>query len=594
MKQAIKQHIDALRKVMAEEGVQAFIVPSTDPHMSEYVAPHWQAREWISGFTGSAGTVVVTTDKAGLWTDSRYFLQAAGQLEGTGIGLFKEMLPETPDIPAFLYEELQPGGTVGIDATVFSTREAEALTEELAGAGIGVKCMADPFARIWHDRPAMPEAPVMQYPLHYAGRSCADKLADIRQKMQESGVQVLLLSALDEIAWTLNLRGNDVHCNPVVVSYLVITENEAHYFINPQKLTCEVREYLNEYGIALHLYEDITGFLSQLQEKTVGLQPGQTNYALSMALSSTTCSVREMPSPVALLKAVRNEQEIEGIRAAMQRDGVALVRFLMWLEQAVPQGGETEMSIDRKLHELRAAQPLYRGESFDTIAGYGAHGAIVHYEATPETDAPLLPRGFLLLDSGAQYLDGTTDITRTIALGPLTDDERLDYTLVLKGHIALASAVFPEGTRGAQLDVLTRMPMWQHHANYLHGTGHGVGHFLNVHEGPQSIRMQENPVALLPGMVTSNEPGIYRAGSHGVRTENLLLTVPAGEGMFGRYLRFETLTLCPICTRGIITEMLTADEIAWLNSYHQMVYEKLSPGLNEEERNWLARATRAI
>ena len=385
-----------------------------------------------------------------------------------------------------------------------------------------------------------------------------------------------------------------MHCNPVVVSYLVITENEAHYFINPPKLTCEAREYLNEYGIALHLYEDITGFLSQLQEKTVGLQPGQTNYALSMALSSTTCSVREMPSPVALLKAVRNEQEIEGIRAAMQRDGVALVRFLMWLEQAVPQGGETEMSIDRKLHELRAAQPLYKGESFDTIAGCGAHGAIVHYEATPETDAPLLPRGFLLLDSGAQYLDGTTDITRTIALGPLTDDERLDYTLVLKGHIALASAVFPEGTRGAQLDVLARMPMWQHHANYLHGTGHGVGHFLNVHEGPQSIRMQENPVALLPGMVTSNEPGIYRAGSHGVRTENLLLTVPAGEGLFGRYLRFETLTLCPICTRGIIKGMLTADETAWLNSYHQMVYEKLSPGLNEEERNWLARATRAI
>ena len=594
MKQTIKQRIEDLRKIMAEEGVQAFIVPSTDPHMSEYVAPHWQAREWISGFTGSAGTVVVTTDKAGLWTDSRYFLQAAGQLEGTGIGLFKEMLPETPDIPAFLSEELQPGEMVGIDATVFSTREAEALTEKLAGAGIGVKCMADPFARIWHDRPTMPEAPVMQYPLHYAGRSCADKLADIRQKMQESGVQVLLLSALDEIAWTLNLRGDDVHCNPVVVSYLVITENEAHYFINPQKLTCEVREYQNEYGIVLHLYEDITGFLSQLQEKTVGLQPGQTNYALSMALSSTTCSVREMPSPVALLKAVRNEQEIEGIRAAMQRDGVALVRFLMWLEQAVPQGGETEMSIDRKLHELRAAQPLYRGESFDTIAGYGAHGAIVHYEATPETDDPLLPRGFLLLDSGAQYLDGTTDITRTIALGPLTDDERLDYTLVLKGHIALASAVFPEGTRGAQLDVLARMPLWQHHANYLHGTGHGVGHFLNVHEGPQSIRMQENPVALLPGMVTSNEPGIYRAGSHGVRTENLLLTVPAGEGMFGRYLRFETLTLCPICTRGIIKEMLTADETAWLNSYHQMVYEKLSPGLNEEERNWLAQATRAI
>ncbi len=593
MEQTIRQRIEALRKVMEEEGVQAFIVPSTDPHMSEYVAPHWQAREWISGFTGSAGTVVVTMDKAGLWTDSRYFLQAAEQLEGTDICLYKEMLPETPDIPTFLSRELKPHDAIGIDATVFSTQEALTLTEKLAGASISVKCIADPFAYIWHDRPAIPEASAKVYPLCYAGKSCADKLADIRRKMQENGVQVLLLSALDEIAWTLNLRGDDVHCNPVVVSYLVITEKEAHYFINPKKLPREVTEHLAGYAIALHPYEAITGFLSRLQGQTVGLQPGQTNYALSTALGATTCTIREIPSPVALLKAVRNEQEIAGIHAAMQRDGVALVRFLMWLEQAV-QSGETEMSIDRKLHELRAAQPLYMGESFDTIAGYGAHGAIVHYEATPETDTALLPRGFLLLDSGAQYLDGTTDITRTIALGPLTDDERLDYTLVLKGHIALASAVFPEGTRGAQLDVLARMPMWQHRANYLHGTGHGVGHFLNVHEGPQSIRMNENPVALQPGMVTSNEPGIYRAGSHGVRTENLLLTVPAGEGMFGRYLRFETLTLCPICTRGIIKEMLTTDEIAWLNSYHQMVYERLSPSLNEQECAWLAKATHKL
>ena len=594
MVQTIRQRIDALRKIMAEEGVQAFIVPSTDPHMSEYVAPHWQARKWISGFTGSAGTVVVTMDKAGLWTDSRYFLQAAEQLKDTGISLYKEMLPETPDIPAFLSKELKPQGSVGIDGTVFSTQEAKSLTEELAKTGFNVKSITDPFARIWHDRPAIPETPVTLYPLHYAGRNCTDKLNDIRREMRINGIQVLLLSALDEIAWTLNLRGNDVHCNPVIVSYLVITESETHYFINPKKLTCEVMKYLNESAITLHPYEDIAGFLSQLQGKTVGVQPRQTNYALGCALSSTTCSIREVSSPVALLKAVRNAQEIEGIHAAMQRDGVALVRFLMWLEKAVPRGKETEMSVDRKLHELRAAQPLYMGESFNTIAGYGSHGAIVHYEATPETDVPLLPRGFLLLDSGAQYLDGTTDITRTIALGPLTDDERLDYTLVLKGHIALASAIFPEGTRGAQLDVLARMPLWQHRANYLHGTGHGVGHFLNVHEGPQSIRMNENPVPLLPGMVTSNEPGIYRTGSHGIRTENLLLTVPAGEGMFGRYLRFETLTLCPISTCGIIKEMLTKDETTWLNNYHQMVYEKLSPNLNKEERNWLAQATCAI
>ncbi len=578
---------------MQAEKADAFIIPSTDPHISEYVAPHWQSREWISGFTGSAGTVVVTHDKAGLWTDSRYFLQAAQQLEDTGIDLYKEMLPETPGISEFLCQELEAGNTVGIDGYVFSMLDARQLRKELANKQIELKSMADPMDSIWTDRPALPQAPACIYGTQYAGRTCREKLEDIRLEMKQAGAQALLLPALDEIAWTLNLRGSDVHCNPVVVSYLLIDEEEAHYFIEPQKLTPEVKAYLEDNRVTCHAYTDLLPYLRQLKASTLLLTPGKTNQAVSEAVP-TGCRLVEGASPVSLLKAIRNEQEIAGLRKAMQRDGVALVKFLKWLEEAVPGGQETEISVDRKLHELRAAQPLYKGESFDTIAGYGAHAAIVHYEATPETDVPLQPRGFLLLDSGAQYLDGTTDITRTIALGPLTEEEKTDYTLILKGHIDLAMAVFPEGTRGAQLDVLARMPIWQHRMNFLHGTGHGVGHFLNVHEGPQSIRMNENPVALRAGMLTSNEPGVYKAGCHGIRTENLVLTVPAGEGMFGRYLKFETMTLCPICTKGIVRELLTQEEADWLNQYHRTVYEKLSPDLDEDERYWLKKACEKI
>lgn len=593
MNTIIRKRLEALRTWMQAEKTDAFIIPSTDPHISEYVAPHWQSREWISGFTGSAGTVVVTRDKAGLWTDSRYFLQAAQQLEGTGIDLYKEMLPETPGISEFLCQELEAGSTVGIDGYVFSMLDARQLRKELANKQIELKSMADPMDSIWTDRPALPQAPACIYGTQYAGRTCREKLEDIRLEMKQAGAQALLLPALDEIAWTLNLRGSDVHCNPVVVSYLLIDEEEAHYFIELQKLTPEVKAYLEDNRVTCHAYTDLLPYLRQLKASALLLTPGKTNQAVSEAVPES-CRIVEGASPVALLKAVRNEQEIAGLRKAMQRDGVALVKFLKWLEEAVPGGQETEISVDRKLHELRAAQPLYKGESFDTIAGYGAHAAIVHYEATPETDVPLQPRGFLLLDSGAQYLDGTTDITRTIALGPLTEEERTDYTLILKGHIDLAMAVFPEGTRGAQLDVLARMPIWQHRMNFLHGTGHGVGHFLNVHEGPQSIRMNENPVALRAGMLTSNEPGVYKAGSHGIRTENLVLTVPAGEGMFGRYLKFETVTLCPICTKGIVRELLTQEEADWLNQYHRTVYEKLSTDLDEDERYWLKKACEKI
>lgn len=593
MNSTINNRIAALRAHIAQEQIQAFIIPSTDPHLSEYVAPHWQSREWISGFTGSAGTVVVTAKDAGLWTDSRYFLQAARQLEGTCITLYKEMLPETPNIPEFLSAHLQEGDCVGIDGKMFSAEEVEHLQKELKKSGICIKSIADPMQLLWTDRPAMPLAPTFVYDTKYAGMSFTEKLPAVRQAMEAAGADSLLLAALDEIAWLLNIRGNDVHCNPVVVSYLLIEKDKVNYFAQPQKVTPELAEYFSANGISVHPYEEIGHYLNSFNAHSILMNPAKTNYAIYSAIRPG-CLIINGASPVALLKAIRNKQEIAGIHAAMQRDGVALVKFLKWLDEAVPAGKETEISVDKKLHTFRAAQPLYMGESFDTIAGYKEHGAIVHYEATPETDVTLKPEGFLLLDSGAQYLDGTTDITRTIALGPLTEEEKTDYTLILKGHIALAMAVFPEGTRGAQLDVLARMPIWKKRMNYLHGTGHGVGHFLNVHEGPQSIRMNENPVVLQPGMVTSNEPGVYKAGSHGIRTENLVLTVPAGEGMFGKYLKFETLTLCPICRKGIIKELLTAEEIGWLNNYHRTVYEKLSPDLNNDEREWLKEACKAV
>lgn len=593
MKQSIKERIHALRMTFRPNNIKAFIIPSTDPHLSEYVAPYWMSREWISGFTGSAGTAVILMDKAGLWTDSRYFLQAEKELEGSGITLYKEMLPETPSITKFLCQNLKPGESVSIDGKMFSVQQVEQMKEDLAPYQLQVNLFGDPLKNIWKDRPSMPDAPAFIYDVKYAGKSCGEKVAAIRTELKEKGIFALFLSSLDEIAWTLNLRGSDVHCNPVIVSYLLVTQDEVVYFISPEKITQEVNEYLQEQQVSLRKYDEAESFLNSFTGENILIDPKKTNYAIYSAINPA-CKVVRGESPVTLLKAIRNEQEIAGIHHAMQRDGVALVKFLKWLEASVLSGKETELSVDRKLHEFRAAQPLYMGESFDTIAGYKEHGAIVHYSATEESDVTLQSKGFLLLDSGAQYLDGTTDITRTIALGELTEEEKTDYTLILKGHIALAMAKFPAGTRGAQLDVLARMPIWSHGMNFLHSTGHGVGHFLSVHEGPQSIRMNENPIVLQPGMVTSNEPGVYKAGSHGIRTENLTLVCKDKEGMFGEYFKFETITLCPICKKGIIKEMLTAEEVKWFNDYHQTVYKKLSPSLNEEEKKWLLEATKAI
>ena len=593
MKQSIKERIHALRMTFRPNNIKVFIIPSTDPHLSEYVAPYWMSREWISGFTGSAGTAVILMDKAGLWTDSRYFLQAEKELEGSGITLYKEMLPETPSITKFLCQNLKPGESVSIDGKMFSVQQVEQMKEDLAPYQLQVNLFGDPLKNIWKNRPSMPDAPAFIYDVKFAGKSCGEKVAAIRTELKEKGIFALFLSSLDEIAWTLNLRGSDVHCNPVIVSYLLVTQDEVVYFISPEKITQEVNKYLQEQQVSLRKYDEAESFLNSFTGENILIDPKKTNYAIYSAINPA-CKVVRGDSPVTLLKAIRNEQEIAGIHHAMQRDGVALVKFLKWLEASVLSGKETELSVDRKLHEFRAAQPLYMGESFDTIAGYKEHGAIVHYSATEESDVTLQSKGFLLLDSGAQYLDGTTDITRTIALGELTEEEKTDYTLILKGHIALAMAKFPAGTRGAQLDVLARMPIWSHGMNFLHGTGHGVGHFLSVHEGPQSIRMNENPIVLQPGMVTSNEPGVYKAGSHGIRTENLTLVCKDKEGMFGEYFKFETITLCPICKKGIIKEMLTAEEVKWFNDYHQTVYKKLSPSLNEEEKKWLLEATKAI
>lgn len=593
MKESITERIGRLRQCLREQSLSAFIIPSTDPHSGEYVPDHWKTREWVSGFTGSAGTAVITLDDAALWTDSRYFLQAADQLDGTGIRLMKDRLPDTPSIPEWLGQSLSPGAVVGVDGWVNTIGETQALREALAREGLTLRTDYDPVTRLWDDRPALPGTPVSIHPLEYAGVACHKKLAAIREKLLARGADGILLSTLDDIAWTLNLRGNDVHCNPVFVSYLLITSQESILYVRAEKLTTEVKAYLAQEGVNTEDYDDLQEDLRDYPYATLSLDPGRTNEAVRQAVNPLTKVLLE-ESPVPLMKAVKNEAEIRGFHAAMLRDGVAMVKFLKWLEEAVPKGKETEMSIDRKLYECRAEQPLFRGISFDTIAGYKEHAAIVHYEATPETDKPLAPEGLLLLDSGAQYADGTTDITRTIALGETTDDERRDYTLVLKGHIGLTRACFPQGTCGTQLDVLARQAMWREGANFLHGTGHGVGAYLNVHEGPHQIRMNHVPTPLRPGMTVTDEPGIYRAGRYGIRTENTLLVVPYRETEFGTFYTFEPLTLCPIDTRPIVRSMLTAEETEWLNAYHRMVYDRLSPLLDEEHRAWLESKTKQL
>lgn len=595
MKTNIAERIALLRESMKQQNIAAYIIPSSDPHLSEYPADCWKAREWISGFTGSAGTVVVTMNKAGLWTDSRYFLQAAKQLDGSGIELYKMGLPDTPTLQQFLLHELNEGDVAGLNGETYSAAEAASLAATLKKKGIGMDTSKDLIAGLWTDRPDLPGDPFFLLPVEYSGVAAGEKLNLINNKLRQAGADCTVLCVLDEIAWTFNIRGNDVSYNPVVVSYAFISEDETVLFVQPKKLTAETSEQLKKEGVILADYGKITSYLSRLKPgTTILVDKNKTNAALYNAIPES-CTRLEAPSPVAMLKAIKNETEIKGFRNAMIKDGVAMTRFYMWLDKALA-GGEkvSEMSAAEKLTAFRSEQDLYVSDSFETICGYKAHGAIVHYSATPDSDATLEKDGLLLIDSGAQYFDGTTDITRTWTLGNPTDAEKKDFTRVLKGHISLAKCKFPQGTRGSQLDILARKALWDCGVNYLHGTGHGIGHFLNVHEGPQSIRMEENPVSLQPGMVTSNEPGLYRTDEHGIRIENLILVREDSETEFGKFYSFETLTLFPIDRNLVVVPMLSVREHAWLNKYHQTVYDTLSPYLDEEERAWLKEKTAEI
>ena len=593
MSNTIARRLADLREVLQREHLAAFIFPSTDPHQSEYTADHWKGREFISGFNGSAGTAVVTLTSAALWTDSRYFLAAEEQLRGTEFQLMRLKMEGTPTIAEWLEHQVAGNSSasteIGIDGAVASASTVKELIADLRRhGGLTLRTNLDPLRLIWRDRPALPSAPVELHPLEYAGESCTSKLARIRQALRQQHADGMLMASLDDIAWTLNLRGTDVHCTPVFVSYLLLSTSSATLYINKEKLTPAVSAYLTENGIQVDDYSHVAQGLKDYFEYNILLDPDEVNYTLYRAVTHEKV---ENESPVKRMKTVKNPTEQAGFRMAMLRDGIAMAKFLCWLDQEITAHTSlSELSVSAKLASLRAEQPLFRDLSFDTIAAYGPHGAIVHYEPTPESDIPLRPECLLLLDSGAQYLDGTTDITRTIALGPLTDEMRRVYTLVLKGHIQLELARFPQGISGTQLDALAKQPIWREGYHYLHGTGHGVGSYLGVHEGPHQIRMEWKPAPLVSGMTVTDEPGVYLAGRFGVRIENTLLIVPDGESEFGPFLRFEPLTLCPIDKQPILTDLLTCEELRWLNDYHHLVQERLAPHLNAEEATWLSAA----
>ena len=591
----INQRLESLREVMKREHLAAFIFPSTDAHQSEYVADHWMGRAWISGFNGSAGTAVVTMHSAALWTDSRYFLAAEEQLKGTEFQLMKLKIPGTLSIAEWLGKELQDVDSpeVGLDGWVNSYTSTSGLIADLRKAGgITVRTNFDPLEEIWKDRPSIPLKPVEIQPMEFAGEDVSSKIKRIRLALRAQHADGMLVSALDDIAWTLNLRGTDVHCVPVFVSYLLIASDKVSLFVDEAKINSEIRAYLEFNGVSIYKYNKVEEGLKAYSEYNILLDGNETSYYLWKAVRCQ--EIVHASSPIPAMKAVKNESEIAGYRSAMLKDGVAMVKFLKWLLPAVEAGGETEISIDKKLTALRAEQKLFRDISFDTIAGYQAHGAIVHYEATPETDIPLKPEGLLLLDSGAQYQDGTTDITRTIALGPITEEMKHIYTLVLKAHIQLELAKFPDGASGTQLDALGRECMWREGLNFLHGTGHGVGSYLSVHEGPHQIRMEYMPTPLRAGMTLTDEPGLYLAGKFGVRIENTVLLSDYMKTEFGKFLQIEPLTLCPIDTAPIDLTMLMPEELAWLNEYHAKVYAELAPYLDEDEKKWLENATKAI
>lgn len=588
----IKSRLEALRNFLRSKKLSAFIIPSTDPHISEYPASHWESRKWISGFDGSAGTIVVTLDKAGLWTDSRYFLQAEQQLKDSTIDLFKEGLPDTPSITKWLSTNLKSNDIVGFDGCVYTANDAKNLGENLEKSNILITGEFDPFDYIWKDRPEIPKNPIFILPEKYSGESTLEKTTKVREILNDLKVDAIVIPTLDTIAWLYNIRGNDVKCNPVAIAFAYLSMTENILFIDSKKLSSELIDYFKDQNVTLADYNKFYTYIHQSKDK-ICLDSAKVTAKIYNEVNEHI--VLNIPSPIDLLKSVKNETELSGFRNAMIKDGVALVRFFIWLEKAL-QNDENieEYTIPAKLIEFRGADPSFVGESFDTICGYESNGAIVHYHVSKDSSKKLEHHGLLLIDSGGQYFDGTTDITRTVALGSITEQMKKDFTNVLKGHIQLATAIFPKGTRGSQLDILARKALWDQGLNYLHGTGHGIGHFLNVHEGPQSIRMNENPTILQKGMVTSNEPGLYRANEYGIRLENLIVTKDVMSTYFGDFLGFETITLCPFDTNCIEKDLLTKNEIEWLNNYHQDVYAKLAKHLDKEEQKWLLAKTTKI
>lgn len=587
-----QEKLTALRKIMEREGLDAYIVSGTDPHNSEYLPKAWRQREWISGFTGSFGTAVVLKEEAGVWTDSRYFIQAEKQLDGTGIKLHKLRIPGAVDYPDWLAAHLPAGSRVGLDSFCISVADMLSLREKLEAQGIVVVEKVDLLGEIWLDRPALPEAPLFLVPEAVAGQSVPEKLAVIRQHLSKAKADYFLFSALDEIAWLYNIRCSDIDFNPVAISYAIIGRDKAYLFIKRHKVSSEIQEALTKADIEIQDYHHLFLFLDTIdKEKRFCIDPTTLNYSVYHRLSRFP--LVESTSPVILAKAIKNQTEIEGYRKACVLDSVAMTKFFYWLESNLS-NHLTETQVSEKLTAFRAQNEGYISDSFNNISAYGENAALPHYSAIPGQDAELQTRGLYLVDSGGQYAFGTTDITRTIPLGPLTHQEKEDYTLVLKGMIALGCSIFPMGTRGCNLDVVARRPLWQVCRNYGHGTGHGIGFFLNVHEGPQSIRQELKDQPLLPGMVTSDEPGIYREGSHGIRHENMILCVPVSENEFGKWLGFETLTLCYFDTSALLPELMNEEEIEWLNQYHQRVYKETASFLTPEEALWLKEKTKAI
>lgn len=590
----IQEKISALREIMEREGLEAYIVSGTDPHNSEYLPEAWQQRKWISGFTGSFGTVVITRRHAGLWTDTRYFIQASKELEGTGIEMHKLRVPEAVDYPEWLALNLNKDAKVGFDGFCMPVDNIRNLKQVLSLKDIIVVEKADLLGEIWLDRPALPENPVFSLEECYTGKTAKDKIAEIRQVLEQQQADYMLFSCLDEIAWLYNIRCNDIPYNPLAISYAVVGKKKAWLFIKPKKVPADTLQILNDNGIEIRDYHHLFLFLDELEkQQSFCLDLNTLNFAVYNKIAATF-KVNEMVSPVILKKALKNPVEIEGFRQACLKDGVAMTKFFYWLEKNTGKQDLKETEAADKLTALRAENSESMGDSFHTISAYGENAALPHYSAIPGKDAVLKFKGLYLVDSGGQYRHGTTDITRTVVLGELSMLEKEDYTLVLKGMIGLSRCIFPKGSTGANIDIVARQPLWQNIRNYGHGTGHGVGHFLCVHEGPQDIRQAWRNQIFLPGMITSNEPGMYREGSHGIRHENLIVCVPVASNEFGEWYGFETLTLCYFDTSAILPELLNKEEREWLNHYHTMVFEKISPLLTAEEAQWLKNKTQSI